>query len=110
MIDRGEQAAAKRRDERPAERLGGLAVARHGVAVPQHRHVDRLARNAEQDRGEGAAIGAGHVHRGEQDDRGGDVHPVGEGQRQHHAHHQRQSRQHADQQADDDADDQHQQD
>ncbi len=105
--DRRQKTAAERGDQRPAERLGRLALAAHGVAVPQHRHVDRLAGNAEQDRREGAAIGAGHIHRGQQHDRGGDVHLVGERQRQRDAHHQRQSRQHADQQADDDADDQH---
>ena len=106
--DHGRQkAAAKRCDQRPAQRLGRLALAAHGVAVPQHGHVDRLARNAEQNRGESAAIGAGDIHRGQQHDRGGDVHLVGEGQRQRDAHHQRQARQHADQQADDDADQQH---
>ena len=94
-------------NQRPAQRLGRPALAPHGVAVPQHGHVDRLARNAKQNGGEGAAIGAGDIHRGQQDDRSGDVHFVGEGQRQRHAHHQRQARQYADQQADDDADEQH---
>ncbi len=99
--------AAERRNQGPAERLGRPALAAHGVAVPQHRHVDRLARNAEQDGGERAAIGAGDVHRRQQHDRGGDVHLVGERQRQGDAHHQGEAGQHADQQADHDADEQH---
>jgi hypothetical protein len=104
-----QQAAAQRGEQRPAQRLGRLALARHGVAVPQQGHVDRLARDAEQDGGEGAAVGAGDIHRRQQDDRRQQFHAVGEGQRQHHAHHQRQARQHGDQHAQHQADEQHQQ-
>ena len=37
MIVADSNATAKRRDQRPAKRLRRLALARHGVAVPQHR-------------------------------------------------------------------------
>ncbi len=79
---------------------------RHLVAVPQQRHVDRLAWNAEEDCREGAAIGAGDVHRRQQDDRWRDAEAIGEGQRQHDAHHERQAWQHGHQKAENQADDQ----
>ena len=79
--------------------LAGSPLLGHLVAVPQQRHVDGLAGDAEQDGREGSAVGAGHVHGGEQDEGRRDAHLVGEGQRQHDAHHQRQPGQHGDQQA-----------
>ena len=107
--DGGQGAADEGRHQRPPERLGRLAAPPHGVAVPEHGHIDRLAGDAKQDGGEGAAVRAGHIHRGQQHDGGGHVHAVGEGQGESDAHHQREPRQHADQEPDDDAEHEHRQ-
>lgn len=77
----------ERRNQRPAERLGRLAVARHIVAVPQQRYVIGLSWDPVEDCGETPSIGPRHIDRGEHDDGGLDRHIVGEGQRQYDAHH-----------------------
>ena len=106
---RGNQTGDQRGQKRPAQRLRRLPALGHGVAVPQHRHVHRFARDAIENGGETAAIGAGEIDRGEQDDRGLDRHLIGERQRQDNAHHQPEAGHDRDRHADQKADEQHQQ-
>ena len=60
--------------------------------------------DAVEDRSEAAGIRAGHVDRGEQNDRRLEPHRVREGQRQHDAHHEPKARQNRDGRADKKAD------
>lgn len=55
---RRHDSAAERREERPTERPRRLASPRHRIAIPKQRHVQRLAGNAKQDRGERTAVGS----------------------------------------------------
>ena len=102
----GHQTPGQGGEQRPAERLGRLALVRHRIAVPEERHIEWLSRNPEQDRGECSPVGAGDIHRGEQNDRRRDRHAIGERQRQHDTHHQCQPRQHRHEHADNEPDDQ----
>ena len=102
------QTGDQRRDECPAERFRRLAALRHGVAVPQHRHVHRLARNAIKNGREAAAIGSGEINRRQKDNRRLDLHLIGERQRQHDTHHQAEPGHDRDRHADQEADEQHQ--
>ncbi len=83
--DGGDQAAAESREQRPAQSHGRPSRFRHGMAVPEERHMDGIAGNSEQNGGEGPAIGPRHIEPGEQNERRSDVHLIGEGQNQQHA-------------------------
>ena len=86
-----------------------LALLRHRIAVEGGRHRPRLARDVEQDRGDGAAEQRAPVDAGQHDDRRGRRHREGQRQQDGHAVGAAQARQHADDDAEHDADDHQQQ-
>ena len=67
--DDGEGAADEGRDGRQGERLAGLAVAGHRIAVQRRHHRAGVAGHVEQDRRDAAAIFGAVIDAGEQDDR-----------------------------------------
>ena len=79
--DHGEQRADERRGERGGQRLAGPALLRHRIAVERGRHRPRLARNVEQDRGDGAAEQRAPVDARQHDDRRGRRHEKVSGSR-----------------------------
>ena len=102
--DDGEQRADERRRERGGERLAGLALLRHRMAVERGRDRPRLARNVEQDRGDRAAEQRAPVDAGQHDDRRGRRHAEGERQQDRDAVGAAEPGQHADDHAEQDAD------
>ena len=102
--DDGEQRADERRRERGGQRLAGLALLRHRMAVERGRDRPRLARNVEQDRRDGAAEQRAPVDAGQHDDRRGRRHAEGQRQQDRDAVGAAEARQHADDHAEQDAD------
>ena len=103
--DHREQRADERRRERGGERLAGLALLRHRMAVEGGRHRPWLARDVEQDRGDGAAEQRAPVDAGQHDDRRGRRHREGQRQQDRDAVGAAETGQHADDHAEQDADD-----
>ena len=101
--DDGEQRADEGRRERRGQRLAGLALLRHRMAVEGRRHRPRLARDVEQDRGDGAAEQRAPIDAGEHDDCRGRRHAEGERQQDRDAVGAAEPRQHADEDAEHDA-------
>ena len=100
--DGGAEEGADRRD---AEGGAGLALLGQGEAVEDGHHRAGLTGDAEQHRGDGAAVLRAVVDAGEHDDRrDGVVGVVGDGQQDGHRGGGAEARQHADEHADDDAD------
>ena len=100
----GEEGADEGGGEGGRERLVGLALLRHGMAVEGGRDRPRLAGNVEQDRGDGAAEQRAPVDRRQHDDRRGRRHREGERQQDGDAVGAAEAGQHADQHAERDAD------
>ena len=86
------------------EGFAGPALLRQRIAVEGRRHRPWLARNVEQDRGDGAAEQRSPIDAGEHDDRGGRRHAEGQRQQNGDAVGRAKSRQDADQHAEQDAD------
>ena len=104
------QRADERRGEGCGQGLRRLALLRHRIAVEGGRHRPCLARNVEQDRGNGAAEQRAPVDAGQHDDGRGRVHRERERQQDGHAVRPAKSRQHADEDAEHEPDHHHRQD
>ena len=105
--DDGDQGADERGGEGCSQRLVGAALLGHRMAVEGRRHRPRLARNIEQDGGDGAAEQRAPVDAREHDDGRGRRHREGQRQQDRDAVGAAETRQHADDHAEQDAD-QHQ--
>ena len=99
-----DQRADERRGERRRQRLGGAALLRHRIAVEGGGDRPGLARNVEQDRGDGAAEQRAPVDARQHDDGRGRVHREGERQQDGDAVRPAEPRQHADENAEDQPD------
>jgi hypothetical protein len=89
--------------------LGRIALAGHGITVPEERDMDRLPWYAEQDGGECSSVGPGDIHCGEKHDSGGYVHRVGKREGEHNAHYQGKAGQNTHEQSQNGSNDQEQQ-
>ena len=102
--DDREGAADERADGGDAERRAGPALPGEGVAVEDGDHRRRLAGQAQQDRGDGAAVLGAVEDAGQHDDRGDRLEAEGERQQDRDGGGRAEPGQHADEHADDDAD------
>ena len=101
--DDGEQRADEGRGERGGQRLAGLALLRHRIAVERGRHRPWFARYVEQHRGDGAAEQRTPVDARQHDDRRRRRHAEGQRQQDGDAVGAAEPRQHADDDAERDA-------
>ena len=102
--DDGKEGADEGRREGGRERLVGLALLGHGMAVESGRDRPWLAGNIEQDRGDGAAEKRAPIDRRQHDDRRRRRHREGERQEDGDAVGAAEAGKHADQHAERDAD------
>ena len=98
-----DERADERRRERRGQRLGGLALLRHRIAVEGGRHRPRLAGNVEQDRRDRAAEQRAPVDARQHHDRRRRVHRERERQQDRDAVRAAEPRQHADEDAEHEA-------
>ena len=104
ISDDGDQRADERRGEGGGQRLVGPALLGHRMAVEGGGHRPGLARDVEQDRGDGAAEQRTPVDAGQHDDGRGRRHREGQRQQDGDAVGAAEARQHADDHAEQDAD------
>ena len=102
--DHRHQRADERGGEGGGQRLVGLALLGHGMAVEGGRHRPGLARDIEEDRGDGAAEQRSPIDAGEHDDGRGRRHREGERQQDRHPVGAAEARQDADDDAEQNAD------